>query len=224
MNILDDKPVINPYVEARREWNERYGSYIKSRDQWRNMAFMSMAFALICLVGFIYHSSQSKFIPYVVEVDQLGRSVAVSPASQTNAHDERVIKSQLSRFIVNTRSVTSDAEVQKSWIFEAYTMINPADPSFLFLQNHFQTTANPFVRAARVTVEIKVSTVLRQTNESWEIEWIETTKNRKGELIGDPVRMRSLMQIYLTVPEKIEQIYKNPAGVYIKDLSWSNAL
>ena len=29
----------DPYLDARREWNERYGSYISRAKNWRLMAF-----------------------------------------------------------------------------------------------------------------------------------------------------------------------------------------
>ena len=31
----------NPYVAAKREWNERYGSYIHQARMWQIMAFLS---------------------------------------------------------------------------------------------------------------------------------------------------------------------------------------
>ncbi len=223
--ILTNKQTMSAFIDARREWNERYGSYIKQRNAWRTTALCATGFALMCLLGWIYSSTQSKFIPYVVKVDELGRSMAVAPATLTKQADERVIQAQIARFIFDTRSVTSDAEIQKIWIFEAYTMINQADQSFNFLQQHFTNDAtNPFTRAQKETVEIRISTVLRQTEKTYEVEWIETVRSRAGDIIGKPTRMRAIAQIYLTNPDTLAQILKNPAGVYIKELSWSNAI
>lgn len=51
---------------------ERYGSYIKERNRWRVIAVINSCIALISVLGVIYIGSQSKFIPYVVQVDRLG--------------------------------------------------------------------------------------------------------------------------------------------------------
>ena len=32
----------SPYVRARQEWDERFGDQIKSKDNWRLAAFISM--------------------------------------------------------------------------------------------------------------------------------------------------------------------------------------
>ena len=225
-DINTGKEIKSPYLLAKQEWNERYGSYIQQRNNWRNMAFVAMAFGVMCLLGWVYQSTTSKFIPYVVAVDELGRSVAVAPAQRAKQVDDRVIQAQLARFITDTRSVTTDANVQKMWIFEAYTMINQADSSFNYLQQHYtKPETNPFQRAAKETVEVKISTVLRQTDLTFEVEWMETVRTRAGEVVGGKAtRMRAILQIYLTTPQTVEQIIKNPAGVYIKDISWSNAI
>ena len=70
----------NPYVEARREWNERYGDYIYQAQHWRTMAIISGLIALIAVAGVAYIGAQSKVIPYVVEVDKHGAAAAITRA------------------------------------------------------------------------------------------------------------------------------------------------
>ena len=38
----------NPYLDARREWNERYGSYIAQARNWRFAAVVALLLALVC--------------------------------------------------------------------------------------------------------------------------------------------------------------------------------
>ena len=41
----------NPYLDNRREWNERYGSYIAQARNWRFAAVVALLLALVCAGG-----------------------------------------------------------------------------------------------------------------------------------------------------------------------------
>src|SRR5439155_11567503 len=69
-------PLTNPYLIARREWDERYGNLITRAKNWRLMAILCCLIALIQTAGMIVLSLRSKVVPYVVAVDSLGRPVA----------------------------------------------------------------------------------------------------------------------------------------------------
>ena len=68
------------YLEARREWNERYGDYIAREHAWKLGFFVMGLISIVCAGGMAYLSSQSKLVPYVVAVDKLGFAVAVQRA------------------------------------------------------------------------------------------------------------------------------------------------
>ncbi|MDR1660143.1 MAG: hypothetical protein LBR94_07365 [Desulfovibrio sp.] len=74
----------NPYLNGREEWLERYGSYISRARQWRIMSFL-VALALIASVsGNVIQARQVKTIPYIIEVDNLGKSAVMARASPRN--------------------------------------------------------------------------------------------------------------------------------------------
>ena len=64
----------NPYLNAKTEWLERYGDYISQRRNWQIIAFLSLIIAFVCILFLGYTSTQSKLIPYVIEVDKLGNT------------------------------------------------------------------------------------------------------------------------------------------------------
>ena len=68
------------YLTARREWNERYGSYISQRDSWRLVALAAMGVAAIAVAGNVWQSSQSHVVPFVVEVNHLGDALPIKRA------------------------------------------------------------------------------------------------------------------------------------------------
>ena len=70
----------NPYLSARREWNERYGDYIARARNWRSAAFAALAISAVLALGVVWEAAQSKVVPYVVEVDKLGDAIAVARA------------------------------------------------------------------------------------------------------------------------------------------------
>ncbi len=43
----------NPYLDARREWAERYGSYIAHARNWRLFSLGMLAIALVESVGLV---------------------------------------------------------------------------------------------------------------------------------------------------------------------------
>ncbi|MBE7358890.1 conjugal transfer protein TrbF, partial [Campylobacter sp. RM11302] len=64
--------VNNPYLNAKREWLERYGDYISHARNWQIVAILSIIVTIISVSYIGYIGSQNKLIPYIVEVDKLG--------------------------------------------------------------------------------------------------------------------------------------------------------
>ena len=105
-------------------------------------------------------------------------------------------------------------------------MINQADPSTTLIADYFgggQGPNSPFIRAETELVDVDISTVLKQTDETWEVEWDETVRNRKGGFVSKK-SMRALLQIYYAIPDTVKAVYANPTGVYVKTFSWSEQL
>src|SRR5690606_15187070 len=64
----------NPYLNARRAWNDHVGSVVSAHQSWQVIGILSLLIALTAIGGIIHVGSQSKFIPYVVEVDKQGQT------------------------------------------------------------------------------------------------------------------------------------------------------
>ena len=62
----------SPYVRARQEWDERFGDQIKSKNNWRLAAFISMATTFLCVTGMVAIGYRSNTVPYVVALDDVG--------------------------------------------------------------------------------------------------------------------------------------------------------
>jgi type IV secretion system protein VirB5 len=225
--ISADTATENPYLNAQRTWNSHVGSLVASRTVWQMIGIISLLIVLSSVGGMIYIGSQSKFIPYVVEVDKLGEAVAAGPVARASKVDERIVRVAVSDFITNARLVTPDIALQRKAVLQVYSMLNGGTPASnkmtAFLNGN--PDMNPFKRAATQTVNADIVSIIPQTANTWQVDWTETVRERKsGATVGQPYRMRALVTVTVR-PELAgaseEQMRMNPLGIYVSDYAWS---
>ena len=212
----------NPYLAGRREWNERYGSYIAQRNQWRKIAFGALGVAALAVVGVVWIGAQSKLVPYVVEVNKLGEPAASRIASRAATADDRIIRAVLSRWVVEIRTVTADRELQAQFLRQAYALVQSSGSAWHVINEYFgngKGPNSPLIRAAKETVAVEVGSVLRQSSQSWQLEWLERVRERSGAVTGTE-RWRALLTVEIQAPGSEEELRANPAGIRIRELSW----
>jgi len=216
---------VNPYLNAQRTWNSHVGSLVASRLIWQLTAIIALLVVLASVGGIIYIGSQSKFVPYVVEVNKLGESAPVAAADVAAKVDPRIVRAALGEFIVNARSVSADIALQRKAIVQAYSML-PAGAASANKMNEYlngNPEANPFKRAANELVNVDIVSVIPQSKDTWQVDWTETVRSRKGELLTRPSRMRALLAVRIGADgtRNEEQFRANPLGIYITDFSWA---
>lgn len=219
----------NPYLNARKKHNEYEWGLISLRHLWQVVGIFGLFIGLGGMGGMIFIGSQSKFIPYVIEVDKLGQTLAVSVADKAAPADPRIVSSLLARAITLARMVTPDVVVQRNAIFELYASLDSSDPAALKMQEYLgsDSETSPFKRAAKETVDVQITSVIPQSDETWQVDWLETVRARGDGSIISRFRMRALIRIYVVPPTNRtseEQIRKNPLGIFIKDFNWSKQL
>ncbi len=219
----------NPFINWRRRYNDHTGPVLFARNMWMVAALLFGLIALSAVGGLIHIGSQSKYIPYVIEVDKLGKPLAYGPATQVEAVPARVIKAAVSSFLNDARLVTPDVALQRAAILRVYASLLPSDPAMGKMNDYLNgdPEENPFSRAKNVTVSIQIDSVLQQTAQTWQVEWVETIRDRKGMLVEEPFRMRSLVTTAIIVPTEDtseEQLRKNPMGIYVTDFTWQKTL
>ena len=212
----------NPYIAARQEWTERYGSYVKAANAWRIVGVTSLALALVSTSYALYQSTQVKLVPYIVEVDKLGSAVNAGFPAQIEYADPRVVRAVLAGFVTNFRSVTPDAVVQKQYIDRVYAMLRTTDPSTEKVNGWFRS-ASPFEKAKTATVSVEVNNVVPLSTQAFQIDWTEFERDRKGKEIATR-RFRGVATVVLTPPQDEAVIRLNPIGLYVRDLDWTAQL
>ena len=113
----------NPYLSARKEYGDRYGSSVKDAARWRQISF----FLVMLCVAFgglmMWLASQNKVIPYIVQVDKHGYAVAIKSSEKGAIADTRVIVATLGGFFVNFKTVVTDMSSQKRMVNEVYSYL-----------------------------------------------------------------------------------------------------
>lgn len=212
------EPQASPYLNARREWDERYGDSLARARNWRLIALASIAVAGVAAAGIAYVGAQSKIQPFVVVTSQLGSPVAVArPVSSGGAHATRkIIIAQLANWVVNARTVTSDPAAQQVLIDKVYAMAGRSAADYL---NSWFKSHSPIGGSEHVAVEI--TSVLPQSADTYQVAWTET-HSREGQQAT-----KQHWKALLTVAESPELASKpgvalwNPYGLYVKQMSWT---
>lgn len=212
----------NPYLAARYEWNERYGSYARSALAWRTVGLISMTMAVIGFGYALYQSTQVRLVPYIVEVDQLGNSAAGGFPAQIEYADERVVRAMLGQWVTNFRSITPDTVVQTGYINRTYAMLRRQDPSTEKVNAWFRNQS-PFDAARSKTVAVEVNNVVALSNQSYQIDWTEIERDRQGRETATR-RWRGVATVTLSPPQDEAIIRLNPIGLYLADFDWTAQL
>lgn len=215
----ETQQVSSPYLLARREWNERYGSYIARAKVWRGIALTSLVIAAVAVGGVVHFASQNKLIPYVVEVGGDGRPLQVYYADEAQPLDQRVIRAQLGQFVQDMRSVSTDVAVQRRAVERAYAHLSADMPAYTAVNQWFRQNV-PFERAAEETVVVEVRQVLPLSDKTWRIEWVERPRSRNGESMP-ATRWTGTATIVTSGEVNPQTLLYNPTGLYIKEFDWS---
>lgn len=207
----------NPYLAARAEWNERYGSFVRQARLWQGVGILSLILAIGGTGYALYLSSQSKILPYVVEVDRLGNAQAGTYAPSGQYTEARVIKASISDFISNWRGVTVDGRLQKDRINKLYSYLSNSDPATAKLNTYFRDQGgDPFQRARTRTVSVGIQSLNRISDESYQVDWSEVEYDRDGHEQGHR-RFRAIISIAIIPPTSEQLIMRNPVGLYVTD-------
>ena len=214
-----DNPHSAVYLAARREWNERYGSYIAQAHTWRLVALASLGVAFIAVAGVVWIGTQMRVVPYVVQTDKLGDAVAISRAEISPPADPRLIRAQLARWVADVRSVYVDVAAEKRVISEAYALVDRNAAGAQTLNDWFSHN-DPFRRAQDLTVAIAVESVLPLSANTWRVEWREDIRTRQG-VPESSQHWQATMTVSVSPPTNDATILVNPTGLYVESFDWS---
>jgi type IV secretory pathway TrbF-like protein len=212
----------NPYLAARREWDERYGNLITRERNWRAIAFCCAFVSMLTVAGLVWLSSRSRIVPFVVAMDSLGRPVAAGPAEQTTTADDRIKRAALYSWLENLRLVTGDGIAQRKAINQVYAYVASGSQAQAFISEFYRNDP-PQKGAQTLTVSIEVQAVLPTSDRTFEMEWAETTRDLYGTVM-QKARWKGAFTIATNLPTDEGVARVNPLGIYVTNASWGKLL
>jgi type IV secretory pathway TrbF-like protein len=208
-----------PYQRAGQLWDERIGSARAQAKNWRLMAFGGLVLTLGLSSALVWQSMQSRVIPYVVAVDNLGQAQAVAPAQAEYRPSDPQIAWHLGRFITHIRARSLDPVLMREHWLSAYDFVT--DRGALFL-GEYARAAQPFAEVGRRTASVQVTSIVRASDSSFRVNWTEQLFER-GSAAGTS-RWTAVITIKLQPPRSAEILRKNPLGLYVDAIDWSREL
>ncbi|MCL2713040.1 MAG: VirB8/TrbF family protein [Alphaproteobacteria bacterium] len=210
---MTDTAPDNPYFAARKEWNEHYGSYVRSVRIW--VAGTVIFFGLFVLAAFIafYQAGQSG-----PEVATAAAAVPAKaePKTPLEAADPNVIRDMLGNWVVAFRSVTPDNLVEKENIDKIFALTT--DEQGRKIQDYLSDN-HPGERARTVMVKVDVKSVVQESPTRWRVSWNEIDHDRGGRVLK--TTKYSAPAFVDVVPAEAGKPH-NPIGLRISSFEWKN--
>ena len=210
---------VTPYQAAAQVWDQRIGSARVQAKNWRLMAFGCLLLALLMASGLVWRSAQSIVTPFVVEVDNAGQVRAVGEAASPYKPNDAQIAHHLARFVTDVRSLSIDPiVVRQNWL-EAYEFTTDRGAATL---NDYARANDPFSRIGQSSVAVEVTSVVRASDTSFQVRWIE--RNYANGAPSGTERWTAVLSVVLQPARTEQRLRKNPLGIYVNGLSWSREL
>ena len=208
-----------PYQRAGQVWDERIGSARVQAKNWRFAFFTTLALSGVLAAGLVWQSVRGTVTPWVVQIDRLGQAAAVAPAIADYRPTDPQIVWHLARFIEEVRGIPADPVVLRQNWLDAYNYVT--DKGALAL-NDYARTNDPFSKIGKAQVAVDVSSVIRASNDSFRVEWVE--RHYVDDALATTERWSAILTIVVQTPTDADRLKKNPLGVYVHALNWSKEL
>lgn len=214
----------NPYLHARQEYAERYGSYIVAAKNWRLVACGSVLVSL-GLIAINWHlANKAETVPYVVQVDKLGQTVFSGVPQTMSAENPLIIKGALETWVRDARSILSDPKAEHHYIDHVYAFLDRASPAYRTLTEWYGER-QPFELAEKQTVDVFNMNALPVGNEStshtWTVTWDEQITLADGSVSVPEHWTANITFTKNPVPLNNPKASINPIGLFITNYSWS---
>ena len=211
----------NPYLSARKEYSDRYGSAVKDAARWRQISILMVLLCLAFGGTMMWLASQNKVVPYIVQVDKQGYAVAIKSAREGSIADTRVVVAALGGFFVNFKTVVTDVASQRRMVNDVYSYLAKNSSAETSVSQYYKEH-NPFIATQdkrEYTVQVEIRSIVRSggDDKSWQVLWAEE-KVDQGAII-ESTEWRALVSVVVSPVRELEEVLKNPLGIFITEIN-----
>ena len=183
---------------------------------WRLIAFGNLLLAAGLAGGLLWQSLRGTVVPWVVQVDKLGQAEAVAPAIADYRPTDPQIAWYLARFIEDVRSIPDDPViVRQNWL-RAYNFTTAKGAAAL---NGYARANDPFAKIGKVQVAVDVSSVIRASDSSFRVAWVE--RHYENGALTATEHWTAILTVVIKPPHDLDDLRKNPLGIFIHAINWS---
>ena len=208
-----------PYQKAGQVWDMRNGSPRAEARNWRRAFFTAMLLSGGLAIALVWQSERSTVTPWVVEVDKLGDVQAVAPAAADYQPTDPQIARDLASFVKSVRGISVDGTVMRDNWLGAYNFVT--DKGKLALNDYAQHS-DPFAKIGKEQVSVDVSSVIRASDNSFRVEWVE--HHFVDGALASTEHWSAILTIVIQTPHDKDRLTANPLGLYIDAINWSKEL
>ena len=171
-------------LRGRYEFHRSFSDLARGKRNWQWVAALALVLLGLATTGLVTIATQSRVVPYVVEVDRMGRAEAVAPAEAVPLAEDRVVVAALSSFVTSIRTVYADPVAQRDAVYRAYAYVSGDAREYLEAyfsdpQNDPRRLGEDFRRAVEVTGVLPVPGRDAQTR-TYRVQWNETARSAQG--------------------------------------------
>jgi type IV secretion system protein TrbF len=157
-------------------------------------------------------------------VNSAGQFLGSGASDQHVVVTEGMKRSLLSEWVSNLRLVTPDGISQRGAIEKVYAMISSGS-SAQSMVSDFYRGEPPQTHAQSQTVHVEVSSVLPTSEKTYEVEWVELTRDLQGKVLYQQRWKGAFTFVVSSSLPNDERLSRlNPNGLYITEARWSKVL
>lgn len=209
-------PQETPYQRASQVWDNRIGSAYAHARNWRLMAFVLAGISCIFAAGFVYEATRTKIAAYYVPVSEIGRPGKVVLANNSYTPTNAAITYFLSNWVRATFSRPLDPIVMRENMVRSFAVLRGKAATTM---TDWANQDNLMKDLGRVARTVTVDAILQRTDQTWEVDWTETTFT-DGARSG-AARFTGLLSVEAVPPTNQAELLANPLGLHLNSITWS---
>jgi type IV secretory pathway TrbF-like protein len=211
-SVLCDVGAIRPpnaFHKAAEVWDDRLGCAEAQAANWRLAAIGAMALTGLLGVTLAVAASRAEVVVYRVDIGPGNERVIGAGNDEVQPSDAQIAY-VLTRFIENIRSLSSDPIVVRSNWHDAYAHLTDRGAEQL---NRHALAADAFAKIGTRTVSVEVISVVRASNRTFAIRWIEAAYENGLQIAAEG--FTGVIEIVFEPPRTTEALLANPLGIFV---------
>lgn len=209
-------PEETPYLHARQVWDNRIGDAYAHARNWRLMAFAMAGVSLIFATGFVFEATRTKIAAYYVPISEIGRPGKVVLAGNAYTPSAAAITYFLSDWVRIAFSKPLDPIVLRENMVRGFAVLRGKAFNTM---TEWANQNDPMKDIGRVARTVTIDAVLQRTDQTWEVDWTETTYTDGTR--SATARYTGLFSVDATPPTNQAELLANPLGLHLNSITWS---